>query len=154
MASRRRAREYALQALYQSDLGKVPVMDALHGLWAGLMDDEGIDGLRVPESSEVEFAQRLVCGVEQHRDAIDVLIDECSTNWRLMRMPVVDRNIVRLAGFELMTCKDIPSSVSINEAIELAKRFGSADSRAFVNGLVDRMARQLGRISSPSGRRK
>jgi N utilization substance protein B len=154
MASRRRAREYALQALYQADLGKIAVMDALQALWSGLMDDEGMDDLRPPESAEVEFAQRLVCGVSQHREAIDALIDECSTNWRLARMPVVDRNIVRLAGFELMECQDIPSNVSINEAIELAKRFGGADSRAFVNGLVDRMGRQLGRVSPRKGRRQ
>jgi N utilization substance protein B len=65
-------------------------------------------------------------------------------------MPVVDRNILRIAAFELIGCPDIPATVSINEAIELAKRFGSADSRAFVNGIVDRMARQLGRLDTRS----
>ena len=100
------------------------------------------------ESEEVEFAQRLCMGVEENRAGIDSLIEESSTNWRLPRMPIVDRNILRIAAFELMGCADIPATVSINEAIELAKRFGTADSRAFVNGIVDRMARQLGKIST------
>ncbi|MBW1881269.1 MAG: transcription antitermination factor NusB [Deltaproteobacteria bacterium] len=146
MASRRRAREYALQGLYQADLGGVPVTASLNSLWAGLLEGEGIGEGRPPESEEVEFAQRLAFGVEQHREEIDALIERCSTNWRLPRMPVVDRNVLRMAAFELMACEDIPATVSINEAVELAKRFGTADSRAFVNGIVDRMARQLKRL--------
>lgn len=153
MASRRQAREYALQALYQADLAGVGVQQALTGLWDGLIDGEGIDDVRAPESAEVEFAQRLALGAEEARESIDALIEDCSTNWRLHRMPVVDRNILRLAAFELMKCADIPSTVSINEAVELAKRFGTEDSRAFVNGIVDRMARQLGR-GVDEGRRK
>ena len=146
MASRRRARQFALAALFEADLRGVTVAAALNDLWSGLMDDEGIEGERVPESEEVEFAQRLGHGVEGIRDRIDALIDECSTNWRLVRMPVVDRNVLRIAAYELIDCPDIPATVAINEAIELAKRYGTADSRAFVNGIVDRMARQLGRI--------
>lgn len=153
MASRRRAREYALQALYQADIRGVSVSVALNDLWAGLMDGEGLEDARPPESEEVEFAQRLAFGVDERREEIDTLIEECSTNWRLPRMPVVDRNILRMAAFELMTCADIPATVSINEAVELAKRFGSADSRAFVNGIVDRMGRQLQRLD-PSKRRR
>ncbi len=152
MASRRRAREYALKALYHADLGQVPVTEALNGLWSALLDGEGIDGVRPPESQEVEFAQQLAQGVQDGRDGIDELIEQCSTNWRVPRMPVVDRNILRLAGFELGECRDIPANVTINEAIELAKRFGSAESRAFVNGIVDRMARQLGRLPARRGR--
>lgn len=152
MASRRRAREFALQALYQSDLREVSVATALNDLWSGLMDGEGLDDGRAPESEEVEFAQRLAVGVDAERDQIDRLIEESSTNWRMPRMPVVDRNILRLAAFELRSCPDIPATVSINEAIELAKRFGGADSRAFVNGIVDRIARQLGRIDARKAR--
>lgn len=151
MASRRQAREYALQAMFQADVREVSVQQALSDLWSGLMDGEGIDHSRPPESEEVEFAQRLCHGVDQHRAEIDGLIEECSTNWRLARMPVVDRNVLRLAAFELLGCPDIPANVSINEAIELAKKFGSQDSRAFVNGIVDRMARQLGRIEGRRG---
>jgi N utilization substance protein B len=146
MASRRRAREYALQALYQSDVRDVPVQVALNDLWSGLMDGEGIEEARSPESEEVEFAQRIVTGVASKRDDIDALIEGSSTNWRVARMPVVDRNILRMSVYELMDCQDIPATVSINEAVELAKTFGSSESRGFVNGIVDRIARQLQRI--------
>jgi len=146
MASRRRSRSYALQALYHSDLTESSVQAALSQLWSGLLDGEGLEGDRPPESEEVEFAQRLATGVDAHRDRIDALIEECSTNWRVPRMPVVDRNILRLAAFELLECGDIPPTVSINEAVELAKRFGTRESRAFVNGIVDRLARHVGRV--------
>lgn len=146
MASRRQAREYALQALFQADLREITVSAALNDLWSGLMDGEGLDDSRPPESEEVEFAQRLARGVDERRAEIDTLIEESSTNWRLVRMPVVDRNVLRIAAFELVACSDIPATVSINEAIELAKKYGSGDSRAFVNGIVDRIARQLGRL--------
>ena len=115
------------------------------------------DDERPHESEEVEFAQYLALGTESSREEVDAIIEEASTNWRLSRMPVVDRNILRLAAYELKQCTDIPATVSINEAIELAKRFGTKDSRAFVNGIVDRMARKLGRIEAeprPAGASK
>jgi transcription antitermination protein NusB len=147
MASRRRSRQYALQALYQSDLAEEPLGGSINALWSGMLDGEGMaEDSRVPDSEEVEFAQRIAFGVEQNRTRIDDLIESCSTNWRLPRMPVVDRNILRMAAYELLECQDIPATVSINEAVELAKRFGTADSRAFVNGIVDRMARMLNRL--------
>jgi N utilization substance protein B len=154
MASRRRSRSYALQALYHVDLSAVSAHDALAQLWAGLLDGDGLDGDRPPESEEIEFTQRLVLGVVGNRDRIDELLDACSTNWRVPRMPVVDRNILRMAAFELLECTDIPATVSINEAVELAKRFGTRESRAFVNGIVDRLARQIGRVGAEAeGRR-
>lgn len=154
MASRRRSRSYALQALYHSDLTEVSVQAALSQLWAGLLDGDGLDGDRPPESEEVEFAQRLAAGVAADIGRIDSLIDECSTNWRVPRMPVVDRNILRIAAYELLACPDIPATVSINEAVELAKRFGTRESRSFVNGIVDRLARQVGRVDErPRGSR-
>ena len=146
MASRRRAREFALQALFHADLSEESFPAALNHLWSGLLEDEGLGDARAPESDEVEFAQRLVHGVAERHDEIDALIQECSTNWRLVRMPVVDRNILRIAAFELLGCPDIPGTVSINEAVELAKKFGTKESRAFVNGIVDRIARQAGRV--------
>ena len=146
MSSRRRAREFALQALYNADMSEGTVQAALQGLWAGLIEDEGIGDQRPPHSSEVEFAQRLALGTEARMAEIDPMIESCSTNWRLGRMPLVDRNILRMAAFELMACNDIPPTVSINEAVELAKRYGTAESRAFVNGIVDRMARNTGRL--------
>ncbi len=152
--SRRQARAYALAALYGADLAGVPVQSALNDLWASLMDGEGIEGERAPESEEVEFTQRLVHGVDGHRERIDELIESCSTNWRLRRMPFVDRNILRLATYELLDCQDIPATVSINEAVELAKTYGTGDSRAFVNGIIDRVGRQLGRLSADRGKRR
>lgn len=154
MSSRRQARQFALQALYQADLREIPSNAALNYLWSGLMDGEGLEDERPPESDEVEFAQRLVDGVLAHQAELDALIEQCSTNWRLPRMPVVDRNILRIAAFELNHCRDIPASVSVNEAVELAKRYGTADSRAFVNGIVDRMGRQLERLDPARPRKK
>ena len=99
---------------------------------------------------ETEFAQALVRGTLEDRDDLDGRIETASTNWRIPRMPTVDRNILRLGAFELRHRTDIPASVSMNEAIELAKRFGGAESRAFVNGILDRIAAEVGR----GGRRK
>lgn len=145
--ARRQGRIYALQALYQADIATAPAAPALSGLFDALLEGEGLDGSRAPEADEAAFAQRIVDGVEANRPAIDALIDQCSTNWRIHRMPAVDRNILRLAAFELGHCTDIPATATINEAIELAKAFGTEDSRAFVNGIVDRMGRVLGRLS-------
>lgn len=148
MASRRRAREFALLALYESDIAKASVDDALEGLWKSQLDG-ALPG-RPPEEEETRFAQRLVRGTADRLDEIDKLIESASTNWRLARMPYVDRNILRLATFELIGCPDVPASVSINEAVELAKRYGEKDSRAFVNGILDRIASETGR----GGRRR
>jgi transcription antitermination protein NusB len=147
VGSRRRAREFALQALYHSDQRGQPASSALNALWSGVMDGDGFDAEQpAPESDEMEFAQRIVHGVEQRKDEIDELITQSSTNWRVARMPIVDRNILRMSAFELLALSDVPATVAINEAIELAKKYGAAESRKFVNGIVDRIARQLKRI--------
>lgn len=149
--SRRRAREFALQALYQLDASEPgTALDAtglrvLSGLWAGQSDEDGIGGTRPADEEERSFAEALVGGVIQHQARVDGLIEDASTNWRLARMPVVDRNILRLAAYELTERLDVPANVSINEAIELAKRYGDKDSRAFVNGILDRIAAEVGR---------
>lgn len=144
MAGRRRAREFAMQALYAVDIAAVSGGAALSALWAGRLDDT--DAVDEPVShEEMEFAQELVRGVLEDRDALDVRIEAASLNWRLARMPMVDRNILRLGAYEIVGRADIPASVSINEAIELAKRYGGAESRAFVNGILDRIAAEVGR---------
>lgn len=144
MASRRRAREFALQGLYAVDVAGVTGGAALAALWAGRLEDtENVEEPITHE--EMEFAQELVRGVLEERDALDTRIEAASTNWRLARMPTVDRNILRLGAHEIASRADIPASVSINEAIELAKRFGGAESRAFVNGILDRIAADVGR---------
>jgi N utilization substance protein B len=146
MASRRRAREFALQALYQWDLVKSDPQSTLNGLWEGLLEDEGLDDCRPPESEEVEFAQRLVHGVVAAVVELDPLIENCSTNWRVSRMPTVDRNILRISCFEMRDFDDVPATVTINEAVELAKKFGSKESKGFVNGIADRLARNFGQL--------
>ena len=144
MAGRRRAREFALQALYAVDVAGVTGGAALSALWAGRVEDsEQVDEPVSPD--EMEFAQELVRGVLEEREALDARIEGASTNWRLARMPTVDRNILRLGAHEIASRSDIPASVSMNEAIELAKRFGGSESRAFVNGILDRIAAEVGR---------
>ena len=144
MAGRRRAREFAVQALYAMDIGGSSGAAALTGLWAGRLEDTDVVDEPVGHE-EMEFAQELVRGVLEHKEALDVRIEAASVNWRLPRMPAVDRNILRLGAHELVARADIPASVSMNEAIELAKRFGGAESRAFVNGILDRIAAETGR---------
>ena len=141
---RRRAREFALQALYQADLSETSASDALAGLWSTLLEDTGLEG-QSADSEEVEFTRSLVAGVEERSQEVDTLIEAASLNWRLSRMPTVDRNILRLATYELLASADVPASVSINEAVELAKRFGEKESGSFVNGILDRIAQETGR---------
>ena len=89
-----------------------------------------------------EFAERIVLGVLEHGREIDQLIERFSENWRLDRMNLVDRNILRMAIFELIYCNEIPPKVTLNEAIDLGKRYGSEDSGSFINGILDRIQRE------------
>jgi N utilization substance protein B len=89
-----------------------------------------------------EFAERIVLGVLEHGREIDRLIERYSENWRLHRMNIVDRNILRMATFELLYCNEIPPKVTINEAIDLGKRYGSEDSGSFINGILDRLQKE------------
>lgn len=147
MASRRVAREFALQALFHADLARTTAPAALDNLWASALDDaDGELARRAPDAAEIEFAAMLAHGVEERRAEIDAAVEASSTNWRMARMAAVDRNILRLGAFEILYSQDTPASVAINEAVELAKRFGSSDSRAFVNGVLDRVARDVGRL--------
>jgi N utilization substance protein B len=116
----------------------------LSGLWSTLLEETGLEG-PAADSEEVEFTRSLVAGVEERVEEVDKLIEAASLNWRLSRMPTVDRNILRLAAYELLACEDVPASVSINEAVELAKRFGEKESGSFVNGILDRIAQETGR---------
>ncbi len=132
MGSRRRAREQALQILYQVDAGAGDLEEVLRVFWdEPPADDEG-----------VLFTGRLARGVTAHRDELDERIEAHSINWKLHRMPAVDRNILRLAVYEILHCEDIPTMVSINEAIELGKQFSTGESGAFINGILDKISRQ------------
>lgn len=140
MGNRRRAREAALQVLYQLDMLKGTPEEAL---------DLYFEHFASPES-ERPFAEFLAQGVHNHLGEIDELMASASEHWRLDRMSPVDRNILRLAIFELLFCGDIPPKVSINEAIDLGKKFGSENSGPFINGVLDELFLRLskeGRIT-------
>ena len=138
MGSRREARELALQALYQLDVAGEG--DPGMALFWSYFDAE----------REVQaFARELVEGVAAHRERIDALIAASAEHWRLPRLSRVDLSLLRLATFELLGRPDIPASVTIDEAIEIARRFGSEDSPAFVNGVLDHIAQVLGVKEKP-----
>jgi len=90
-----------------------------------------------------EFLKRLVLGVLEHRQELDRLIEQYSENWRLDRINIIERNILRMALFELLYCEEIPPKVTINEAIDLGKRYGSGDSGGFINGILDRIQSEV-----------
>ncbi|MEM9069811.1 MAG: transcription antitermination factor NusB [Myxococcota bacterium] len=135
MGARRKGREAALQVLYGIDVSGRSAESALRAFWAHLGAS--------PEGQE--FGDALVRGVAEKQDAIDETIRRVSHHWRLERMARVDRNILRIATYELMELSDVPRRVTLNEAIELAKRFGSEGSAGFVNGVLDRIASDLGK---------
>lgn len=129
MGLRRESRELALQILYALDANpSVGIRETLQ-----TFREEQADVL----SRVREFAEGLVQGVQEHREVIDAAIKARSKNWTLVRMPRVDLNVMRMATFELMFRQDIPKKVSINEAIEIARKFGDKESPAFVNGILD-----------------
>ena len=131
MGSRTKARECALQALYQLDTSGGEPRDVVRSILAHFEE---------ADEETAQFAESLVRGVQGERAAIDELIQRSSTHWKLDRMARVDRNILRLAVYEILRRADVPVRVSLNEAIELGKKFGSEDSSAFVNGVLDRIA--------------
>lgn len=134
MGSRRTGRERALQALYQLDQNdKATPGEAVEAAWAASDDQPRDDAAH-------RFATELVDGVREHQASLDTLIEQHSQNWRIERMQRVDRNVLRLGVFELTRRDDIPRKVTINEAVELAKTFGTEDSASFINGVLDRIA--------------
>ena len=129
MGLRRESRELALQILYALDANpSVGIRETLQ-----TFREEQADVL----SRVREFAENLVQGVQEHREVIDAAIKARSKNWTLARMPRVDLNVMRMATYELMFRQDIPKKVSINEAIEIARKFGDKESPSFVNGILD-----------------
>jgi len=144
VGNRRKARELALQALYALEFGTPKVEDVVREMRRLAAEppseDEDLQALVRAEGDTLDFAERLVRGVMEHRLDIDTLLSECSTNWKVPRMAMVDRNLLRLATYELRWVKDIPPKVTLNEAIEIAKRYGTSDSGAFINGILDRVA--------------
>lgn len=137
MKKRTRARELALQFLYQADLVKKPAEEA---------DEFLREEERDPETRR--FAQRLISGTLEGREEIDEVIQDVAQNWNISRMAVVDRNVLRLATHELMNCQDIPPKVAINEAIEIGKRYSTQNSGAFINGILDRIMNRVAKTTS------
>jgi len=138
---RRTAREMAVQMLYQSDLGGSPLPHIFSTFdLSEYLAREAAVRQRVDEA--FQYAQDLVRGAVEHQEKIDELIRSQADNWRLERMPAVDRNILRLAIYEMLFEKETPKLVVLDEAIELAKKFGSEQSGRFVNGLLDGLLKQ------------
>jgi N utilization substance protein B len=130
---RREGRENAVQALYAVELSPAPPREAIALFWEA----------NHFKASARKFAGELLAGILDHREEIDAQIAAKSPNWSLARMAKIDVAIIRLAAYELLFRTDIPKNVTINEAIEIAKKFGSEESPAFVNGILDEIARNL-----------
>ncbi len=139
MGDRRKSRELALQALFALDLNKLD----LNKIDSPLQMDDFLEqyGEDVNNPTRL-FFQTLVYGVLENLEKIDSLLDQWAKNWKISRMPAVDRNIMRIAVFEMLNLSDIPPSVSINEAVEIGKKFGTRDSGPFINGVLDRIRAQ------------
>ena len=158
MGKRREARERAVQFLFQHDINPPDDIErALNEFWesqraAAIAEDKGKATwgqpiqLPPPSTNEAEmrlFAEPLIRGTLQHRDAIDEHIKKHVKNWELHRIAAVDRNILRLAIYEMLHREDIPPVVSINEAVDIAKRFSTDESGRFVNGILDKVKGDL-----------
>lgn len=130
MRKRTLAREYALKVLYQAEMTHRDIQTATEIFWS---EREKID------ENVKEFCDVLTAGVAKHLKSIDDRLTDNATNWQLRRMAAIDRNILRLGVFELLFSPDIPPKVAINEAVELAKKYGDLESSKFVNGVIDKI---------------
>ena len=130
MRKRTQSREYALKILYQAELTRREIHLASEKFWS---EFESID------EHVRSFSDRLTSGIEENCQNIDDTISEHATNWQLKRMAVIDRNVLRIGVFELIYADDIPPKVTINEAVELAKKYGDIESSKFVNGILDKI---------------
>ena len=152
MGKRREGREAAVQFLYQFDVNRRPVEELLLAFWT-LRSGPG----KAEASPKTRtFTEELVKGVAAHLPEIDAFITKFTANYDIGRIAVVDRNILRVGIYEMLHCTDVPPVVAINEAIEVAKKFGSEESGRFVNGILDRMRGDLMRDArsglKPEGR--
>ena len=138
MTRRSRGREVALQVLYQVEQNPgVPPEEVRRFIQRRLLNDRKLS----------EFTEGLIAGVKEHQPRIDAVISEVAENWRLDRMAAIDRNILRLGAYEMLYCPEVPARVALNEALELAKRYSTAQSSRFVNGILDRVLQ--GQIPGP-----
>lgn len=135
MSSRRSAREWVVQFLFQNDFNPGNIEQALPEFWKG----------KSPDLKSKQFVEDLIRGVIASLKQIDALIQSYAEHWEIKRMNAVDRNIIRMALYEMLFRPDIPPIVSINEAVDIAKRYSSMESGKFVNGILDRALRDLRR---------
>ena len=133
MGTRRQAREIAMQALFYMDMRNDLSVDMLAHFCGNFS----------PSQKTQPFFLKLVNGVLGARGELDALIERFSKNWDISRMSGVDRNVMRIATFELIYCDDIPAKVSINEAVDVGKKFGTEESGAFINGIMDSIREDL-----------
>ena len=133
MRKRTQARECALKILYQSEILRIDIMEAFKKYW------EEVDQIDPNVNS---FCDRLIDGIQQNLKNIDKKISQYATNWQLKRMAIIDRNILRMGVYELLFASDIPPKVTINEGVELAKKYGDLESGKFVNGILDKIHKQ------------
>ena len=130
MRKRTLARECALKILYQAEITRQDLSTAAEVFWK---DQEAAD------PNVQDFAYRLILGIAKHLKNIDEKIVQYATNWQIKRMAIIDRNILRIGVFELVNAPDIPPKVTINEAVELAKKYGDLESGKFINGVLDKI---------------
>ncbi len=135
MRKRTQGREFALQILYQIDITHDIHQDSINNFWQAHIEDDIEDEIK-------NFTSELVKGTIDNIEVIDTNIAKYATNWQLKRMAVVDRNILRMGCCELMFRNDIPLKVSINEAVELAKKYSGLEASKFVNGILDKIKPQ------------
>ena len=136
MTARRKARKRALDVLYEADLRRTPITDSLEAY---------VERLESPRPEQLWYTEALVEGVAAQLDRVDELIASYAEGWTLERMPVVDRNLARIAVYELVYVDEIDDAVAITEAVELAKTLSTEDSPRFLNGLLGRIAEYAAR---------
>jgi N utilization substance protein B len=135
MSTRRDAREWVVQVLYELDMNPRDVGEALADFWVD----------KTPDKRARAFTEKQVSGLLEQREEIDSILGEAAEHWDVRRMSVIDRNVMRMAIYELKYCPDIPAAVTINEAVDLAKYFNCTESGRFVNGILDRVRKDLER---------
>ncbi|MFN4179047.1 MAG: transcription antitermination factor NusB [Armatimonadota bacterium] len=134
MIKRRKARELALQILFQADVGNLPIEETIETTLSEAADAD--DEIR-------NYAAQLVRGVWKQKSNLDAQIQSVVRNWAVERMAAIDRNLIRIALYEILNVPDVPYRVAINEAVELAKEYGTTESRRFVNGVLGALVRKL-----------
>ncbi|WP_240413982.1 transcription antitermination factor NusB [Paenibacillus periandrae] len=145
---RRLARELALQSLYQVEMNTVSVIEAIAHVVEEAQNDDESELIKTKDIIAEEEIKELVDGTLAHKESIDELLKDYLKGWKMDRLSRVDREILRLASYEMLYRDDVPPKVVVNEAIELSKHFGTEESGKFVNGVLGKMIKELDEIKS------